>query len=110
MNICAWCGRTINGEAVSPYKCGALIMDDGDYEREVAPAFSGVFCCSGCAWSFHWESHRLYGSPGGEYLRVHLIEAHDLKHPPGKPAGAMGFECTRRFETISKNINDEFNL
>ncbi len=66
-------------------------MNVGETEDEM-PGYKVDFCCHGCVWAFSAEYHRLIGLPVKE-IRNHLIEAHGLAHPPGKPAGGMRRDC-----------------
>ena len=91
MNECGWCGKVINGEPVLSIAISGMIMNDGETEDEM-PGYIADFCCHGCAWAFSVEYHRLIGLSGKD-LRNHLIEAHGLVHPPGKPAGGMRCGC-----------------
>lgn len=92
MSDCGWCGKVIHGDPVSTIEHSAIVMNDGDAEVELMPAYSVDFCCHGCTWAFLAESHRLYGLSGKD-LRTHLIEGHGLVYPPGKPAGGMRRDC-----------------
>jgi hypothetical protein len=89
---CGWCGKLINGEPASTIEGGAIVMNDGEKEFELMPAYQADFCCSGCAWAFSAENHRLMGLSGKD-LRNHLIDMHGLSYPPGKPAGVMRDDC-----------------
>ncbi len=92
MNKCAWCGTEIDGEPVLTIQNSAMMKGEGETEVEIIPGYVADFCCHGCAWAFMTETHRLMGLSGKD-LRTHLIEAHGLVHPPGKPAGGMRCDC-----------------
>jgi hypothetical protein len=99
--VCGWCGRDINGESVLPYEQGEVITGGSDRDDVVVhPGFKVVFCCSGCAWAFFAEIHKLWGL-NGEELRRHLIDVEGLPYPPGKRVGKMSRECFLRLQDIA---------
>lgn len=109
MDKCGWCSHELKGKPVS-YTEGPLLWTNGEVTEVIWNGFSVDLCCYGCAWAFGAEIHRLYAVTGGKELRHHLIEKHDLPHPPGKPRGVMSFECHARFKAISAYLVRTFDL
>jgi len=98
---CSWCGVDIIGEVVAPGHVIRVTFGIGADDNEVD--IETGFCCNGCAWAWGIESHGLMGITGKE-ARLHLIEAHGLKHPPGLPAGRQSSECFEQFAREAEDI------
>jgi hypothetical protein len=105
---CSWCGREISGQVVYPSEFVHGIFN-GDEKPDIISIDIG-FCCDGCVWRWEIEQHGILGITGDK-ARQHLIEEHNLVHPPGPPAGKQSHECfdffAREMETISDMVFPE---